>query len=192
MTMKRSGESPRSDANADNTSTAQKESYAGIKIQLHTLTDQVVSSFTGSEDDKDHIFLALESIEKLEIITEEDKYEYLLALCQLSKLYMDKFPEGEEIREISETYNNYNALLYYLYSTDSLYNKANVILYEFIGNLSKREDADESFVNAIGKTSALPFSNEPDDNIIRGKALPASYPPTWLMTGFYIRILLNR
>ena len=149
----------------------QQETYPGIKLRLHALVNQVISSFNGSGPDKELIFEALENAEKLEILTEEDKYEYLLAFYTLTALYLEKFPAGEEIKEMTETYNNCNALLHYLFATDSLYNRSNIILYEYIASLSKQEEAGNAFTIAINKLSALPFTDSSDDKILRGKAL---------------------
>ncbi len=149
----------------------QLEAYPGIKIQLHELIDNLSSSFTGSEDDKELIFETMEALDKIEYITEEDKCEYLSACCRLTKFYIDKFPEGQELAEVTRIYNHYNAALYYLYATDSLYNQSNVILYEYVGSLSRPGDTQNAFATAIRKISALPYSDEPDDKISRGKAM---------------------
>ena len=167
-------------------SVEQQEAYTGITSQLQELVDKVNAYFTGSTDDGDRIFEAIEALGKMEYISEEDRLAYLSTFCSLAKLLIDKFPENNELVEVTKIYEQYNALLYYLYSTDSLYNQSIKILYEYIGILERHEDTGDAFATAIRKTSALPYSNESLDLISRGKALSrifsASLAYEWLMT----------
>ncbi len=157
--MKKNGEAQKVTTNAESPSAKQIESYGGIKLLLHQLIDQTSLSFSGTNGDKALIYQALDKVEALEIITEEDKFECLQAFCKLSKLYIEKFPEGEDIEEMSEDYYNCNSLLSQLYGPEALYSKVNLIIYELIGSLSKEGSPEEAFETAISKSSALPLFN---------------------------------
>jgi nucleoside 2-deoxyribosyltransferase len=156
---------------AENNTSVQNVQDAGIKSQLHQLLTDLEDSFTGTEADKDLIVETIEASANFKVITEEDRLEFLQAYCRLCKLYMDKFPEGDEIKEVTQIYDNFSHLLYQLYATDSFYYQSIQVLYEYIGQLSKPGESVQAFVNAIQKTTALPSNNESDDTMWRGKAL---------------------
>lgn len=156
------------DDSTEGTSPQPIAKYIGIKTLVHKITDETTASFTGSDSDKKLIYDAMDKLNAFEVISEEDRFEYLFAFCEMLKHLIEKFPNDREIEEMKESYQKFNSLIHYFYGSDSLYSKANSILYEMINNISKQGDEGGTFDIAIQKFTDLHFKI-PEDDAIRLK-----------------------